>query len=255
VYHENYSKTLHEQSRQKDEFMGVATHELKTPVTSLKAFAQVLQQRFAKAGDEKSALHLAKMDTQLNKLTALIGDLLDATKIDAGKLQFHEEYFDFNELVEEIVEEMQRTTQRHTIKAKVTPSKTMYGDRTRIGQVMTNLISNAIKYSPHAKDILVNTAVDGKQIAFCVQDFGIGIKKEFHTKIFERFQRVSEQDTYGGLGLGLFIASKIISRHGGQITVESEEGKGATFCIRLPLDKTRIPQKSNPITRGEIDHA
>src|SRR5205814_407220 len=99
VFHENYIQSLKEQGRHKDEFMSVATHELKTPVTSLKAFAQVMQSRFAKAGDEKSALQLSKMDAQLNKLTALIGDLLDATKIDAGKLQFHEEYLDSNKLI------------------------------------------------------------------------------------------------------------------------------------------------------------
>lgn len=240
VYHEDYVQTLKERDQHKDEFMSIATHELKTPVTSLKAFAQVLQSRFAKAGDAKSALHLAKMDAQLNKLTALIGDLLDATKIDAGKLQFHKEYFDFNDLVDEIVEQMQLTTERHTIIKHLDSAKIVYGDKTRIGQVMINLISNAIKYSPRKNKIIVSVQTDANQIKFCVQDFGIGIAKENYNKVFERFQRVNNQDTFGGLGLGLFIATNIITRHRGKMWVTSKKGKGSTFCFTLWTKKKRI---------------
>lgn len=136
VYHASFVKALEKQSQHKNEFMSIATHELKTPVTSLKAYTQVLENRFAKAGDEKSALQLAKMDAQLNKLTALIGDLLDATKIESGRLQFQEDYFDLNELVNETVEEMQRTTEKHKLIKKLGQSKTIFGDRSRIGQVL-----------------------------------------------------------------------------------------------------------------------
>jgi signal transduction histidine kinase len=237
AYHSNYIKALKEQAYQKDEFMSVATHELKTPVTSLKAFAQVLERRFAKAGDEKSALHLAKMDAQLDKLIALIGDLLDATKIDAGKLQFHEEYFDCNELLSETVEEMQRTTDKQKLILHLGTTKTLYGDRTRIGQVLVNLISNAIKYSPYSNKILITSQSDQNQVKICVQDFGIGIAKEDQNKIFQRFQRVGNQNTFGGLGLGLFIAATILKRHNGTISVESEKGKGSTFCLTLPVKR------------------
>ncbi|HYK08648.1 MAG TPA: HAMP domain-containing sensor histidine kinase [Candidatus Eisenbacteria bacterium] len=254
AYHENYIQTLKKQAQHKDEFMSVATHELKTPVTSLKAFAQVMQSRLARAGDEKSALQLSKMDAQLNKLTALIGDLLDATKIDTGKLEFHQGYFDFNELVNEIVEEMQLTTERHRIIKKLSATKTIYGDRTRLGQVMVNLLSNAIKYSPHGDTILVSTMGDKKYITCCVQDYGIGIAKENHSKIFERFQRVGNQDTFGGLGLGLFIASRIIQRHGGTMQVESEKNKGSTFCFTLPVMKRNLKQQKNTLVKEEIKH-
>ncbi len=254
VYHTNYIKTLEEQDRHKDEFMSIATHELKTPVTSLKIFAQVLENRFAKAGDETSALHLAKMDAQLNKLTALIEDLLDATKINSGKLQFHEEFFDVNELVSEIVEEMQRTTEKHTLIKKLRISKIIYGDRTRVGQVLTNLISNAIKYSPKSDKIIIMTKIEKGSVTISVQDFGIGIAKEDQPKIFKRFQRVGNQNTFGGLGLGLFIAATIMQRHGGKIWVESEEGKGSTFSFSLPLKREKIKQQKNTIVKGELDH-
>ncbi|HSW96344.1 MAG TPA: HAMP domain-containing sensor histidine kinase [Candidatus Saccharimonadales bacterium] len=254
VYHTNYIKTLQAQDRHKDEFMSIATHELKTPVTSLKIFAQVLENRFAKAGDETSALHLAKMDAQLNKLTALIEDLLDATKINSGKLQFHEEFFDVNELVSEIVEEMQRTTEKHTLIKKLRISKIIYGDRTRVGQVLTNLISNAIKYSPKSDKIIIMTKIEKGSVTISVQDFGIGIAKEDQPKIFKRFQRVGNQNTFGGLGLGLFIAATIMQRHGGKIWVESEEGKGSTFSFSLPLKREKIKQQKNTIVKGELDH-
>lgn len=223
--------------RQKDEFIGIASHELKTPVTSIKAYTQILQHRFQKAGDMKSAEMVGKMDAQIDKLTSLIGDLLDVTKIEGGKLQFHEGLFDFNELIGEIVEEVQRTTARHTLVQQLAKSRTIAGDRDRIGQVITNFLSNAIKYSPHADTIIIKTKTGKESVTFCVQDFGCGISKEDQEKVFERFYRIiaSDQKTNPGLGLGLYIASEIIKRHNGKIWVESEKGKGSTFCFSLPL--------------------
>ncbi len=240
IFHENYIKKLKEEGQHKDEFMSIATHELKTPVTSLKAFTQSLENRFTKAGDEESALYLAKMDAQLDRLTTLIGDLLDSTKIEAGKLQFNKEYFDVNELVGEVVEEMQRITEKQTILLKADMTRIIYGDRNRIEQVMVNLLSNAIKYSPHGNKIIVTTQSDKENVTICVQDFGIGIAKEHYDTIFQRFQRVGNQNTFGGLGLGLFIASTIVERHNGSIWVESEKNKGTTFCFQLPVAEKKI---------------
>ena len=237
AYHENYIHMLKKEAQNKDDFISIATHELKTPVTSLKAFTQMVQRNFVKTGDKKSALYLAKMDVQLNRLTSLIGDLLDAIKINNGKLQYHKENFDFNELVLEIIEEMQLTTEKHRINKKLSASKTVFGDRSRIGQVLMNLLSNAIKYSPDADKINVATRTDKEQLTFSVQDFGIGITKTDQVKIFDRFQRVGNQNEFGGLGLGLFIAARIIKDHGGTIWVKSEKGNGATVYIRLPIKK------------------
>lgn len=229
---------IHEQKileEQKDEFVGVVSHELKTPVTSIKAYTQVMKSLFKRKGDEKSVEFLQKMDAQLNKLTVLIADLLDVTKINSGKLQLRLDYFDFNELVEEIVEEMQLTTRKHQISKVLDRSRTIYGDRDRIGQAIVNFFSNAIKYSPQSDKIIIKTKVSKHDVTLCVQDFGVGIAKEKKDKVFGRFYRVGgdSRETYPGLGLGLYITSEIIRRHGGEIWVESDEGKGATFCFML----------------------
>ncbi len=230
--------------RQKDEFIAVATHELKTPVTSIKAYAQILRNRFEKGGDLHSSGLLGKMDAQLNKLIVLISDLLDVTKIEGGKLSLSQEKFDINILVKELVEELQRTTERHALLIEGEISRLVTADRDRTGQVLTNLISNAIKYSPHSKKIIIKINEDHDHIKIAVRDFGVGIPEDKQDKVFEQFYRVSgpKEDTYPGLGLGLYISSEIIKRQGGRIWVESTVGKGSTFYFTLPF------------TVGEIRH-
>jgi two-component system CheB/CheR fusion protein len=229
-------KHLQELSRQKDEFIGIASHELKTPVTSIKGYTQILKMRFAQEKNAKAVELLSRMDRQIDKLTTLINDLLDVTKIEGGKFQFHLAHFDFNELVAEIAEEMQQTTQQHTIITKLALTSKIYGDRDRIGQVITNFLSNAIKYSPHGNKIILTTVKEPKKINLCVQDFGIGISKEKQPQVFDRFFRVSglKEDTFPGLGLGLFISAEIIKRHNGTISVKSVKDKGSTFCFSVP---------------------
>jgi PAS domain S-box-containing protein len=233
-----HDKKIAEQ--QKDEFLNIASHELKTPVTSLKGFTQILQMKFEKEGNDLAVGLLSKMDKQVDKLTKLIVDLLDATKIENGQLKLTKEDFDFNELVAEIVEEMQRTTDNQKIITKLSATTIINGDKNRIGQVITNLISNAIKYSPKSGEIIVFTLQEKNNVKLCVQDFGIGISIEKQPKIFDRFFRVSgqNQDTYPGLGLGLYISSEIIKRHKGKISVESVPDKGSTFCFTLPVKAT-----------------
>jgi signal transduction histidine kinase len=227
--------------KQKDEFIGIATHELKTPVTSLKAYAEVLERKFSRSGDEGSAGSLHKMNMQLNKLTNLIEDLLDSIKIDSDKLYMQKEVFDFDQL--EIIEEMQRITEKHIIELTGTTRKKILADRERTGQVLTNLISNAIKYSPRADKILVQLAATSTDITVSVKDYGVGIPLEKSSHVFERFYRVSgpTENTFPGLGLGLYISSEIIKREGGRIWVESNIGEGSTFHFSLPVtnDNTR----------------
>ena len=242
---------------QKDDFISIATHELKTPVTSIKAYGQILQHRFRKVGNDEAAIMLMKMDAQLNKLNGLIRDLLDATRIDAGKLQFQERIFDFNELVNDIVGEMQLTTTKHAIVKKLDSTQMVSGDRDRIGQVITNLLSNAIKYSPYDKRIIVETSTNKKEVTLSVRDFGVGIPKNKQSQVFERFFRVGDAaDTFGGLGLGLFISSEIVKRHSGHMWVESSKGKGSVFCFTIPL-KHHMGKKyrSMIVPRYVIQHA
>ncbi len=227
-------------SRQKDDFISMASHELKTPVTSIKAFAQLLEHDFAKEQNAQGVKMLSRMNAQIVKLTHLIEDLLDVTKIEGGKLQYHLVDFDINEMIIDCVREMQLTTKTHKIKVDVHGEQIIYGDRDRVWQVLTNLLSNAIKYSPDAKDILVYTSVTKKIISVHVRDFGIGISKQKQSKVFERFFRVAgiKEDTYPGLGLGLYISSEIVKRHKGTTSVKSNIGKGSTFIFRLPLKKS-----------------
>ncbi|HUS01099.1 MAG TPA: PAS domain-containing sensor histidine kinase, partial [Chitinophagaceae bacterium] len=220
----------------KDEFISMASHELKTPVTSLKAFTQIMMMTFEGEGNSMAFSMLTKMDKQINKLTGLITDLLDASRANAGQLNFQNEDFDFNELVKEVVDEVQRTSTTHKIELDLAKTKIINGDRNRIAQVVMNLLSNAIKYSPQADKIIITSKTKGK-IKFYVQDFGIGIPLTQQPKLFTRFFRVSNDNTntYPGLGLGLYISNEIIKRHSGTIEFKSEEGKGSTFCFSLPL--------------------
>jgi PAS domain S-box-containing protein len=223
--------------RQKNDFISMASHELKTPVTSLKGYTQSLQRKFKNEGNTEAEPFLLKMDKQINKLTVLINDLLDSTKVTGRQLKFNEELFEFNELIKEIVEEMQLTSKRHSITINLDASEMIFGDRNRIGQVVTNMLSNAIKYSPKTDNIIVTTGHENNHIKFCVQDFGIGIPPEKQSKVFDQFFRVSGdlQETFSGLGLGLFIASEIIRRHKGIMSVDSIEGEGSTFYFTLPI--------------------
>jgi two-component system CheB/CheR fusion protein len=222
----------------KDEFIAIASHELKTPVTSIKAYAQILEDTFLKAKDTKSAALLSKMNVQVDRLTTLIIDLLDFTRIEGGKLKFREEQYKINDLVNEVVEDMQRTTRQHTITKKLGENVKIKGDRYRTGQVITNLLNNAIKYSPDGKKIIVTTKKDKKNITVCVEDFGIGIDEYLQDKIFDRFYRITESsfNTISGLGVGLYIAAEFIKRQGGNIWVKSRKGKGSTFCFSLPIN-------------------
>jgi PAS domain S-box-containing protein len=227
---------LRELSRQKDEFIGIASHELKTPVTSIKAYAQLLQRQLARSGERASADLVAKMDTQLNRLTELIHDLLDVTRIDSGELQFNLESFDIDQVLDDVVAEIRPTAVGHQLMRVGRANAQVRGDRERTGQVLTNLLTNAIKYSPDSDSVIIHAAADGDEITIGVQDFGVGIAPEDQPHVFDRFYRAGpERDTFAGLGLGLFISAEIIRRQHGRIWVESALGKGSTFRFTLPV--------------------
>lgn len=223
-------------STQKDTFLGIASHELKTPLTSLKLYAQVLERMLIKSGDEKNADLARKMDLQVVKLTSLISDLLDVTKINAGKIHLNEAYFGFDELIKETIEEQQMSTSKK-IETNLVVTGTVFADKERTAQVMTNLISNAIKYSPAADRIIVSSKMQDGNVIFSVQDFGIGMPADKLEKVFDQYYRVAEdqKNTFPGLGLGLYIAAEIIERSNGKIWVESELNRGSTFYFSLPL--------------------
>ncbi|MES2432078.1 MAG: PAS domain-containing sensor histidine kinase [Bacteroidota bacterium] len=222
---------------QKDEFISIASHELKTPVTSIKGYVQLLRSNFQEEKNYLAVELLTKADTQLNKLANLINDLLDVKKMENGQLQYHEDVFDFNDLVKEIVDETGRIMPKHPIEVDFDTTCNIYGDRNKIGQVITNLIDNAGKYSPANTSIAVKSTLNEGIIKLSVKDKGMGIPEDQQGKIFERFFRVNRNNgnTYAGLGLGLYICSEIIRRHHGTINVESEAGDGSEFYFELPV--------------------
>lgn len=224
-----------ELERRKDEFIGMASHELKTPVTSIKTYVQVLQRKLAKEGNEQAAQILSKVDTQLGTLTRLINELLDVTNMATGILSWQEEVFDLRDLVYEVVEDLQRVTERHQIHIEENESIEVSADRERIVQVLTNLLTNAIKYAPQGGLILVRQTREKGRALISVQDQGIGIPPEKQAQVFERFYRVRSpaHETFPGLGLGLYLCAEIVKRQGGQIWLESEAGKGSTFFFTL----------------------
>lgn len=220
----------------RDDFISAASHELRTPVTSLKIYAEVLHRQAVQRGDERTSLHLSKMNGQINRLTVLIGDLLDVSRIETGRLDLRQGEVDVQVLVEEAVEAIQAATTTHEITIDGRVGRVIIGDQERLGQVITNLLTNAIKYSPRAGRIIVRPSETDAQLTIAVQDFGIGIAPEHVGRIFDRFYRVSSDDekTFPGLGMGLYICHEIVRRHGGTIEVESEKDHGSIFRVVIP---------------------
>lgn len=227
---------------QKDDFMSIASHELRTPVTSLKVFAQLLYKQAEKEQDSGYLRYLHKMDEQINKLSNLITDLLDITRIQSGKMPLNMKLFDLNTCLADIAEVSNQLHKNHTILISGKARQRVYGDEDRIVQVFNNLISNAIKYSPGAENVRIFIANHRDSVTVSVQDFGIGIDKKEQKKIFDRFYRVTKKDeaTFPGLGIGLYISAEIIKRHGGTINVKSEKNKGSVFSVTLPFQPAKI---------------
>lgn len=225
--------------QRKDEFIAMASHELKTPLTSLKLFMGVLQRRFKKQGEVQYLEQLTKIDIQINMLTELINDMLDVSRIQVGKLVMRVEQFNLSQLIYETIENLQGTLNTHEIHIEADAEMEVLGDRERIGQVLINLLTNAIKYSPQAHLVIVRLTHTQESATVSVQDFGIGIDKPHQQKIFERFYQVTGplEKTFPGLGIGLYISNEIIKRHHGQMWVESEKGHGATFSFTIPVGK------------------
>lgn len=234
----------------KDAFISMASHELRTPVTSLKAFTQVLQRRLRKQpdADPQTLLVLDRIEEQVNRQTRLISDLLDLSKMQAGYLALRESWFDLDDLVRETLDTLQPTTQTHTLRLEGATHARVYGDQERLGQALINLLTNAIKYSPRANSVLVTLRCDGEWAEVAVRDFGIGIAPKQQQHIFERFYQVDDprKSTYPGLGIGLYIARTIIERHNGRLWVESSVGNGSTFYCGLSLLRLGGHPKSDP---------
>ena len=231
----------------KDEFLSIASHELKTPLTTIKAYNQLMMR-----SNQSPVLEsfIKKSSDQIYRLEKLITDLLDVTKINAGKMSYNMETFNLRELVETTVEGMQHTTTTHELILSAGDKIDYVGDRFRLEQVLHNFLSNAIKYSPNGKKVLVDCDIVAQNVIVSVKDFGVGIAEESLNKLFNRYYRVDNTAMrFDGLGLGLFISSEILKRHQGNFWIESVEGEGSTFFFALPIS---VEPEMNPIQRDDF---
>jgi two-component system, OmpR family, phosphate regulon sensor histidine kinase PhoR len=221
--------------KQKDEFISIASHELKTPLTTIKSFTEILKMQFQK--EEKAQYYLGKMNREIDRLTGLVNELLDVSKIQSGGLTLSKDLIEINEFLKEFIEDIQAAYPNHKIIAQSIIKQYIAFDRHRIYEVLTNLVSNAIKYSPKSDKVILSTEERADKIIFKVKDFGIGITKRDKKRIFDPFfqAQTTIRQSYSGLGLGLHIAKEIVLKHGGEIGVTSKKGIGSIFRFSLPL--------------------
>jgi two-component system CheB/CheR fusion protein len=218
----------------KDEFIGVASHELKTPLTSLKGYIQLME--FQENLSDTAKIYVSKATSSVNKLQHLIDELLDASKIKAGKLKFNKEELNLTDLISLCIENSTYIYPLHQIKKELQDDVIVCGNAERLEQVLMNLINNAVKYSPNRKEIIIRAEKNKDSAIVSVIDFGIGMAKADQELIFERFYRANgHESTMPGLGMGLYISSEIIKEHNGQIHVRSKLNEGSVFSFSLPL--------------------
>lgn len=222
--------------RKKDEFISIASHELKTPLTSVKGYVQLLERSIDKGDIPTVKKHLEKAQLQLDKLNDLIADLLDISKIESGKLKFNKKNFNLDTLMESIMEIIHQSNPDYKIIKTGSVPQEVFADEMRIEQVIVNFLTNAIKYAPGTTEVHVNLAVEDDRVIVAVKDFGIGIHPDQQKNVFDKFFRVEETAIhFQGLGIGLYISAEIIRRHGGTVGVNSIFGEGSEFYFNIPL--------------------
>lgn len=235
---------IKEEEKRKEDFLKMVSHELKTPVTSIKGYIQLLLS-LIKSKDKSKINHipfepsLERIDHQIGRLTRLISEMLDLTRIEDNQLELQWKTFNLNDLIDETVQDINYTNTQHKIKVFHEYMCNVHADKDRIGQVLINLVTNAIKYSPDSQEVEVTVRkAENAKVAVTVKDFGIGIAEKDHKNVFKRFYRISKKDdeTYAGFGIGLFLANDVINRHNGTITINSKEGKGSEFTFTLSVE-------------------
>jgi signal transduction histidine kinase len=232
---------VEEAVRMRDEFLAIASHELKTPLTPLQLQIDDFQRVLARRGldDDNVNQRLTTMVRQTTRLSKLVENLLDLSRIAAGRLTLQPEEFDFTEMVRDVVKRLAPEAERLGCTLEVRAGEAIRGrrDQLRLEQVVSNLLANAVKYGAAKPiEIDVGTQADGRTVRLTMRDHGIGLSPQDAVRVFERFERAVSVRHYGGLGLGLYITRQIVEAHGGRISVESRLGAGATFTVVLPVD-------------------
>ncbi len=234
-------RTLERAVQARDEFLSVASHELNTPLTSLKLQVQSLTRAlvrgdFTSLTQDKVTGVIERTDRQLRRLSRLVSDLLDVSRIHSNKMTLELEHVELRELVEDVVDRLSGEFTHMGVRLEVAPGPQVLRscDRSRLEQVLINLLTNALKYGA-GKPVHVEVVAEGDRVHLRVKDQGVGLREEDRARIFERFERAISASEASGLGLGLYIAREIVQAHGGDISVESRLGAGSTFTVSLPL--------------------
>jgi len=225
--------------QRKNDFIGMVSHELKTPLTSLKAYVQMLNMKAKNANDTFTAASLDKIEIQINKMGTMINGFLNLSRLESGKIYLTKQKFDLDHLVREVIDETILATSSHIINLEPCDTPVpVNADRDKIGHVISNLLSNAIKYSPRGNSIDVKCEIIENMAQVSVKDDGMGIKPQDIDRLFERYYRVETKHTenISGFGIGLYLSAELVHRHHGKIWAESESGVGSTFKFTLPLD-------------------
>jgi PAS domain S-box-containing protein len=237
---ECYNEELKALNRFKDNFIAVASHELKTPLAIMKANLQFLELQLSSENEWKELVSISVEQT--DRLNDIGSYFLDISKIQAGRYEFSFSVFNIHELIEECINYTHLLLKRHRIESHCKPSDpvAIFADRTKIGQVINNLLLYAIKYSPLQDRIIVKCCLEAQHLVICITNFGLGISDEQVKRIFNIFFKGEETSLYPGLGVELYLSQKIIKAHEGQISVESSQGQGSSFHIRLPLKEESL---------------
>jgi len=221
--------------QQKDDFISIASHELKTPITSLKASLQLLQRQKDKGNFELLSRLIDQAGRSMDKISGLVEDLLNVSRLNAGTIQIKKSRFLIRNLIDECCLNVQQSGS-HEIELEGDLSAEVFADENRIEQVLNNFVTNAMKYAPNSPKITIKVKQDDQALTVAVADEGPGIPNDKLKHLFDRYFRADESgQQVSGLGLGLYISAEIIERHGGTIGVESEVGKGSTFWFSLPI--------------------
>ncbi|NQX31071.1 PAS domain-containing protein [Pedobacter boryungensis] len=223
--------------QRKDDFLSIASHELKTPLTTIVGYMQMMERLMPENATDKFKNVVEKTGRYVQRLNQLLSELLDVSRIQTGNIELHREPFDFDRMVVETIEGMRGASPDRTIELSGKTEIFYNGDESHLIQVLNNLLSNAIKYSPAKSTVGVQISKISDFLRVSVSDQGMGIATDDQAKVFDRFYRVGEvQRDYPGMGIGLYICQQIISNHGGTIWVESEKGRGSVFNFTLPIN-------------------
>ena len=222
----------------KNDFIGMVSHELKTPLTSLSGYIQVLHRNAKKSEDKPTADILDKAHNQLKKMTSMINGFLTISRLESGKIQLQRQVFDLDELIRDAVDDIGLSASAHQVTLFPCRELLVNADRDKIGSVISNLLSNAVKYAPKHEQITVRCKRVGNMAEVSIQDEGMGIDAKDVPNLFQRFYRIENKDNphISGFGIGLYLSAEIVQHHGGKIWVDSEKGRGSTFHFTIPLN-------------------